>query len=94
MSGVRRPERKCPLCGTGVEDEMHMMVDCPAYEHHRLSNADMCAAPQGGWTDTEFRKRMNGGTREHWEGMASFVRSCLETRANKLEQNNSAGAAN
>ena len=60
----------------------------------------MCAKPEGGWTDSEFRERMNGGTCEHWVGLARFIQNCLGTRAEKLEERdkevgqNSAGATN
>jgi hypothetical protein len=90
---VRRSEQVCQLCKHGVEDEMHVM-ECPAYEQHRQKNQALCARPEGGWTDQEFRGRMNGATQEHWEGLAAFLRSCLDTRAQMLEQHNSAGAAN
>jgi hypothetical protein len=93
-SRVRRSERVCPLCRHGVEDEMHMMVECPAYEQHRAGHQALCARPEGGWTDSTFRERMNGGTKTHWEGVADFIRRCMETRVQMLEQQNSAGAAN
>ena len=82
LAKQRRSHRVCELCGGGVEDEMHMMMECPEYEQHRTSA--MCAQPEGGWTDSEFRGRMNGGTREHWVGLADFIRSCMDTRAKKL----------
>ena len=105
LAGQRRSQRVCELCGGGVEDEMHMMMECPAYGQHREANTAMCAKPEGGWTDSEFRERMNGGTCEHWVGLARFIRNCLGTRAAKLVQRekeakekevgqNSAGATN
>ena len=91
---ARRGERVCQMCSQGVvEDELHLM-ECPAYEHHRQRNKALCARPEGGWTDSIFRERMNGATREHWQGVADFVGCCMDTRAQKLEQQNSAGAAN
>ena len=89
---VRRSERICPLCKQGVEDELHMMMECPAYEQHRARFPELCTKPEQGWTDGEFRERGNGKTKEHWEGYASFLVDCMDTRAQMLEQLNSASA--
>ena len=89
---VRRSERICPLCKQGVEDELHMMMECPAYEQHRARFPELCTKPEQGWTDGEFRERGNGKTKEHWEGYASVLVDCMDTRAQMLEQLNSASA--
>jgi hypothetical protein len=94
LAKVRRHERLCPCCKGGVEDEMHMMMECPAYDRHRAANQALCARPEGGWSDAAFRERMNGATRGHWEGLADFIGRCMETRVQMIEQQNSARATN
>jgi hypothetical protein len=67
---VPRGERLCPLCRNGVEDELHLW-ECAAYESVRARYPSLCQAPAGGWTDREFRERMNPKTREMWMDMSA-----------------------
>jgi hypothetical protein len=80
--GARLPrsQRTCPCCNAGREDEMHMLIECPAYDGLRAEFPDMFAAPQGGWTDKALNKRFNQESREGWEGLARFLMGCFEIR--------------
>merc|ERR1719469_278999 len=34
-NNIRRDERICKVCGTGIEDELHFLITCPAYKEIR-----------------------------------------------------------
>jgi hypothetical protein len=38
-----RSERVCALCGDGVGDEYHMLLECSAHTVPRQMHADLCA---------------------------------------------------
>ena len=86
-----RSNRRCPCCKTSREDEMHMLLECPAYSEHRAGHADWFAEPRGGWTDQSFNDRFNHETREGWEGLARFLMACFKTRS-EIVDSVSAGA--
>ena len=81
---VGRSQRLCYCCEANtVEDEKHVVMECPAYHAEReifLNNIQGHAD-----TDNELsamRAWMNGdGTREHWQAVARFLISCRRVRA-------------
>lgn len=83
---VPRSMRRCLCCGAQREDEMHLLVECPLYIEHRRVRPGLFSEPRGGWTDDALRKRFNPDTREGWEGLATFLVACFETRSTKLDE--------
>ena len=92
--GARLPrsQRTCPCCNAGREDEMHMLIECPAYDGLRAEFPDMFAAPQGGWSDKTLNMRFNQESREGWEGLARFLMGCFEIRNTMTGTTDFAGA--
>jgi len=82
---VGRSRRVCYCCESNtVEDEKHMMMECPVYHAEREIFLNSI---HGHVTDTDnellvMRAWMNGdGTREHWQAVVRFLMSCRRVRA-------------
>ena len=65
----------CTCCDLGVvEDEQHVVLECPAYAEARndLLNHE----------EVNMRGIMNGdGSAKHWRSIVRFLRACSERRA-------------
>ena len=82
---VGRSQRVCYCCDANtVEDEKHVVIECPAYHAEREIFKNHL---QGHVVDTDddilaMSAWMNGdGTRVHWQAVARFLMSCRRVRA-------------
>jgi len=82
----RRSQRVCGLCG-GLEDEAHLIFECPAYEEARVQahNLFRCIPrPEEADLDARMREFMNPRPGQEnlrfWREMADFLVACFETR--------------
>jgi hypothetical protein len=81
-AGTARAARLCRFCHQGVGDEMHMLVECEAYDAVRRSHADLFG-DLGGWTEfprsvsaDEFRAFMHQPAHQ----VSAFLRECGQRR--------------
>jgi hypothetical protein len=90
---VVRSKRTCGCCDGGtVEDELHFMLECPAYSTERRALLD--ALIDDGVVVTEdmndcdrMRWVMNGnGTRRYWCALARYIIVCQRKRADILNR--------
>jgi Reverse transcriptase (RNA-dependent DNA polymerase) len=75
-----RAECSCSFCGAPFEDEMHMVVECPAYEELRMGLANFPAQ----WTDPDKVMR-NMFQQQHFKRLAKFVSAALIVRDEYIE---------
>ena len=53
--GLKREERLCRVCGDGVEDEEHLLMDCDLYSDLRVSMVRKLGWKEK-WKDARVRK--------------------------------------
>lgn len=89
---VPRAHRLCTKCShTVVEDELHLLFECPAYHHIRLKYKDDLFAEYGGIERAaSTMKHVPGKLREFMDQepalqVAKFVFECLEFRRHEAE---------
>ena len=82
----RRSQRVCGLCG-GLEDEAHLIFECPAYDEARARahNLFRCIPrPEAADLGARMREFMNPRPGQEnprfWHEMADFLIACFETR--------------
>ena len=77
--GVPRAERVCTHCGTGaVQDEMHMVFECPAYLGQRRLHAQLFQG-FGHWNGAAAgSKCMQAFMAQSQHEVAAFVHGCME----------------
>jgi hypothetical protein len=81
-----RPFRRCTCCDLGiVEDELHVVCECPAYGEARKRFMDN-ELERGG--QSGMKSLMNGdGSERHWQAVAQYLITCGKIRANiRLQQ--------
>ena len=74
-----------------VEDEMHMMMECPMYSQYRTELYTKLGYDQGtNVTDANMKELCNGRRRngwqaaEHWKAIASYIGKCYNMRESVL----------
>ena len=91
-TGTPRAERLCKCCGTAVEDEAHVVFECPVYEELRLKYHMLfevtCAAEN---IDEKMRAFFGTGKITL---LARFVADCCKARARMQTAGRPAGGTN
>lgn len=83
---IPRSERVCEKCTLGnmVEDEFHLLFECPAYHHIRIKYESVLFAGFGGVSRVSRTMRTPGKIKAFMEQdpkhVAAFVWECLEYR--------------
>ena len=83
--GVPREQRGCPLCSSGsVQDEMHMVFECPAFVCARQRHQQLFLG-FGGWTrSARGSKCMQAFMAQHQPSIAAFIHACMERQRSFL----------
>jgi hypothetical protein len=64
-----------------VEDELHMVLECPIYDMERMTLFSAIGVPATGSCHAAMKEVMNGdGSRMHWQAIASFLTACERKR--------------
>ena len=81
---IIRPERKCTNCSKGdIEDEKHLIVDCPLYENIRVKFVDKVIDLCPNCSDMDTSKCVWLFTNEHEQvllKLGSFIEECFLLR--------------
>ena len=85
-TGLARTTRLCTMCSYGsIEDELHLLFECPAYEGLRESHSEYLFSPHGGVRACRKQARADPAfirmfANQHPLRLARYVQACLDTR--------------
>ncbi len=74
--GLDRPDRTCPHCLGGVEDEPHMVFDCPKYAHLRVAYSESLFGGGQAQAQAAPRPSLADFLSQDPVAVASFVHQC------------------
>jgi hypothetical protein len=87
---VEAQDRICGECKRGVEDEIHLVLECPAYQERRQQMftrlGELGVQDQGATREERWKNLMRGSGKAAWKAIGRGVAKMLEERAERCQQ--------
>ena len=88
--GVAVADRVCAECKGGVEDEMHLVLECPVYEQTRKAMleqlSELGVRVHGESREERWKCIMGGSGRARWRVLGKCVAAMLAERKRRKEE--------